>query len=319
MKTINFCLLLLCSIVGFSQAEKENYIAATATFEKHFNNSDFNAIFRSFSPEMQAALPIDKTRDFLNTLKTGAGSIVTRQFVRYENTYAVYKTQFEQLQYALNISVDNNGKINGLYVKPFTENTLPKLERNKTQLILPFKDEWTVIWGGDTKAQNYHVESQAQKNAFDLVITNEQGKSYQSSGQRNEDFYAFGKELLAPCDAEVVLVVDGIKDNKPGTMNPLYIPGNSVILKTANNEYMLFAHFKQNSILVKQGQKIKQGEVLGLCGNSGNSSEPHLHFHIQNVEDMTIATGAKCYFNQLQVNGVSKTDYSPVQKEKIKN
>ena len=57
--------------------------------------------------------------------------------------------------------------------------------------------------------------------------------------------------------------------------------------------FLFFAHFKQNSIRVKQGQIIKQGELLGLCGNSGNSSEPHLHFHIQNVENMNIATGVK--------------------------
>ena len=82
------------------------------------------------------------------------------------------------------------------------------------------------------------------------------------------------------------------------------------IIKTATSEYAFFAHFKQHSIVVKQGQKLRTGELLGLCGNSGNSSEPHLHFHLQNVEDMVIATGAKCYFDQLKVNGVLKSDYS---------
>jgi murein DD-endopeptidase MepM/ murein hydrolase activator NlpD len=71
--------------------------------------------------------------------------------------------------------------------------------------------------------------------------------------------------------------------------------------------------------LVKQGQKIKKGETLGLCGNSGNSSEPHLHFHIQNVENMNVATGVKCYFDQINVNGQTKTDYSPIKAEKIQN
>jgi uncharacterized membrane protein len=67
----------------------------------------------------------------------------------------------------------------------------------------------------------------------------------------------------------------------------------------------------------KQGQKVSTGALLGLCGNSGNSSEAHLHFHLQNVEDMTKAIGAKCYFDQLKVNGVLKSDYSPVKGEKI--
>lgn len=114
-------------------------------------------------------------------------------------------------------------------------------------------------------------------------------------------------------------MVDGIKDNIPGEFNPIYIPGNTVILKTVNNEYLFFAHFKQNSIVVKQGSKVKQGELLGVCGNSGNSSEAHLHFHIQNVENMNIATGAKCFFDEIIVNGELKQDYSPIRGEKIQN
>ncbi len=140
-------------------------------------------------------------------------------------------------------------------VKPYVTEKLPVLKRNTSKLILPFKDEWTVFWGGDTKEQNYHVAYKSQKNAFDLVITDTEGKSYKTDGKNNEDYYAFGKELLAPASGEVVLVVDGIKDNKPGVLNPNYVPGNTVILKTINDEYLFFAHFKQHSIIVKQRSK----------------------------------------------------------------
>ena len=101
--------------------------------------------------------------------------------------------------------------------------------------------------------------------------------------------------MYAPCEGEVVLVVDGIKDNDPGTLHPIYIPGNTVIVKTSNPEYVFFAHFKQNSIVVRQGQQVNTVQLLGLCGNSENSSEPLLHFHLQNVEDMTIATGENIF------------------------
>lgn len=303
----------------FGQTEKEAYKTVANSFELNYNSDNFEAIFNSFSPEMQSALPLDKTKDFLTGLKQQAGKITKREFVKYEQTYASYKTTFERALFAVNISIDNNSKINGLFVKPFKADNLPKLERNKTKLILPFNEEWAVVWGGDTKELNYHVESEAQKNAFDIVIKDDKGNSFKTDGKTNEDYYAFGKELIAPCDGEIVLVVDGVKDNVPGTLNPIYVPGNTVIIKTANNEYLFFAHFKQHSIVVKQGQKVKQGQLLGLCGNSGNSSEPHLHFHIQNVEDMNIATGVKCYFDKIQVNGQTKTDYSPIQKEKISN
>jgi murein DD-endopeptidase MepM/ murein hydrolase activator NlpD len=304
---------------AFGQAEKTSNKTLADSFEMNFNVANYDSIFSSFSTEMQNALPLDKTKAFLTGLKKQAGNITKREFVKYEQTYASYKTNFERGLFAVNISVDNNSKINGLLVKPFKENNLPKLVRNTTKLILPFEGEWTVIWGGDTKEINQHVGNEAQKNAFDIVMTNDKGKSYKTDGKTNEDYYAFGKNLIAPCDGEVVLVVDGIKDNVPGVLNPVYVPGNTVIVKTANNEYLFFAHFKQHSIVVKQGQKIKQGQQLGLCGNSGNSSEPHLHFHIQNIEDMNAATGAKCYFEKIQVNGQTKTDYSPIQKEKISN
>lgn len=307
--------LTLANVLG--QTEKTTSKAAAEKFEYYYNSDSSEAIFNMFEQEMQKALPLDKTIAFLTGLKSQAGKISTREFVKYEQTYASYKTKFERALFTVNISIDDNGKINGLFIKPFKESGLPKIERNSTKLKLPFKDEWTVIWGGDTKELNYHVESEAQKNAFDLVITNKQGKTYKTDGKTNEDYYAFGKELMAPCDGEIVLVVDGIKDNKPGELNPIYIPGNTVIIKTAKNEYLFFAHFKQHSIKVRQGQKIKQGQVLGLCGNSGNSSEAHLHFHIQNVENMASATGIKCYFEMLLVNGQTKTDYSPIQKDKI--
>jgi murein DD-endopeptidase MepM/ murein hydrolase activator NlpD len=70
---------------------------------------------------------------------------------------------------------------------------------------------------------------------------------------------------------------------------------------------------------VKQGQHIKRQQALGLCGNSGNSSEPHLHFHIQNIENSSEAIGTKCYFDKLLVNGQPQSDYSPVKDDLIKN
>ncbi len=318
MKNIICTVLITLTMSNlFGQTEKATSKTVAENFEKNYNSDSFEVIFNMFDIEMQKALPLDKTIDFLTGLKMQAGKISKREFVKYEQTYASYKTNFERALFAVNISIDNNSKINGLFVKPFKESDLPKIERNSTKLKLPFKGVWTVVWGGDTKELNYHVESEAQKNAFDIVIRNDKGISYKTNGKTNEDYYAFGKELIAPCDGEVVLVVDGVKDNKPGELNPIYIPGNTIIIKTANNEYLFFAHFKQNSIKVKQGQKIKQGQLLGLCGNSGNSSEAHLHFHIQNVENMVAATGIKCYFDKLIVNGQQKTNYSPIQKDKI--
>lgn len=314
--------VILTLITGniFGQVEKPIYKVVADKFEKEYNLGNYDNIFAMFSIEMQNALPIDKTREFLVGLKSQAGDITQKEFIRYENqSYASYKTKFERALFVVNISVDNNSKINGLFVKPFKADNLPIITRNKTKLILPFKDTWFVFWGGDTKELNYHVENEAQKNAFDFLIIGESGKSYKTNGKTNEDYYAFGKELVAPCDGEIVLVIDGVKENIPGEMNAFDVGGNAIVLKTANNEYLVFCHFKHQSIKVKEGQKVVQGQLLGLCGNTGHSSEAHLHFHIQNVEDINKAIGVKCYFDKLIVNEELKIDYSPIKKDKISN
>lgn len=320
MKPFIITLLCFTSVSIFGQTERQESKEVAQKFESLYNSELFEEIFNLFSNNMKNALPVDKTTQFLKGLKSQAGRIKNREFITYVNgSYASYKTTFERALFAVNISIDENSKINGLLVKPYVDDNLPELARNQTTLILPFKNEWTVFWGGETEELNYHVNNRAQKGAFDLIITNSAGKSYKTDGGTNEDYYAFEQEIMAPCDATVVLAVDGIKDNKPGELNPIYVPGNTVILKTKNSEFLFFAHFKQNSILVEQGQKVQAGQLLGLCGNSGNSSEPHLHFHVQNVEDMNEATGATCYFDQIYVNGQLKSDYSPIKGDKIRN
>ena len=299
----------------FSQAEKDNFKLASNKFVAFFNENKYDSIVAMFSPEMKTALPIEKFTPLCAGLKNQLGSIRKIRFVRLQQTTAFYETIFDKGVLGMNMVLNNSNEIAGLLLKPYTE--AKTIERNATPMFLPFKGVWTVFWGGDTKEQNYHVESLAQKNAFDIMVYDERGSTHKGNGLINEDYYAFGKELFAPCDGEVVLVVDGVKDNVPGTLNPIYIPGNTVVIKTSKGEYVFFAHFKQHSIVVKQGQQVKTGELLGLCGNSGNSSEPHLHFHLQNVEDMILATGAKCFFDKIKVNGVLRSDYSPVKGDKI--
>lgn len=316
-KYLMFLMLSFVSCYVYGQVEKIENKYSAAKFKTFHNENKIDSIYIMFSPEMQAALPKDKAQEFLGALKVQAGAIKAMEFKKYEGPYASYKTSFDKGTFAVHIALNDMHKINGFFVKPYEDESLVKPSRSLTPLELPFKDEWTVVWGGDTKDLNYHVEDPAQKNAFDLVITNNLGKSYKSTGRTNEDYYAFGKPLYAPCDAEVVAVIEGVADNKPGEMNKLDITGNTVVLKTAKDEYLFFAHFKQSSIKVKKGMQVKAGTLLGLCGNSGHSSEPHLHFHLQNTNDLFSGTGIKAFFKELRVNGTTKKDYSPIQKDKI--
>ena len=155
----------------------------------------------------------------------------------------------------------------------------------KTKFHLPFRDEWFVFWGGTNKLVNYHYEYENQRYAYDFVIVNE-NRSYEGDPTLNESYFAFGKEYLAPADGVVVSMENNVEDNEPvGTFNEEQPFGNYVILDHGNEEFSYLVHFKHQSIVVKQGDKIKQGDLFGLVGNSGHSSEPHIQFHVADSPD----------------------------------
>jgi murein DD-endopeptidase MepM/ murein hydrolase activator NlpD len=314
-------LLFLLGLVAFNlvaQSETAAYKDAVNKLAGYISQHQSDAIFNMLSADMQKAMPIEKTREFFNNFKP-LGKITKMDFLKFQSGEALYKMQFELGVFTLSLSLDSQIKISGFLIKPYIPDHVPALSRNIAKLRLPFNNEWFVVWGGDSKDLNYHVVNPAQKYAFDFVMIDATGKSFENAGEQNEDYYCFGEILIAPCAGEVVFTADGVKDNKPKVMDTENLFGNMVIIKTANNEFLYFCHFKQNSIAVRQGQKVKQGQRLGLCGNSGRSSEAHLHFHIQNAIEVNIATGVKCHFEHISANGEKKSDYSPVKNEKVKN
>ncbi len=213
-------LLIPFLLVG---AEQSVLIQKSEKFVEYFNQSDSMSVHEMFSVEMKEAIPLTQLEEVLSQFSRQYGVIVEKEFIRYENTYGIFKIEFlknkSSKEYStLKISLNEKSEINGLLFAPWVEH--PILERNESKLILPFEGEWGVFWGGDTKEENYHVESNAQKGAFDFLIKDQEGKSFRNEGKTNEDYYAFGKRIISPSDGEVVLVVDGVKDNIPGKLNP---------------------------------------------------------------------------------------------------
>ncbi|GAB5551109.1 MAG: hypothetical protein Sapg2KO_07000 [Saprospiraceae bacterium] len=110
-------------ILSFGQTESENSKKIAAEFEMYYNSGEYQKLFELFSPEMKNALPLDQTTAFSSNLKTQAGKITGRTFTKNEGGYALYKTSFEKAVLGLYISIDNKAMINGLFVKPFIEDT----------------------------------------------------------------------------------------------------------------------------------------------------------------------------------------------------
>lgn len=199
-----------------------------------------------------------------------------------------------------------------------------------TKLQLPFKGCWFTYWGGDTIDRNYHRIDTAQKYAFDFTGYGKDGRSFTGDELKNEDYYAFGQDVLAPADGIIIEAVTGIRDNVPKQTNRFAIGGNYLLIKHTEHEYSFIGHLQQGSTLVKAGDKVKGGQKLGACGNSGNSSEPHIHYHLQDTDVHSVfseskikpvAKGIKVYFSDiaLEKNGKSLTKerYSPVKGDVI--
>ena len=148
----------------------------------------------------------------------------------------------------------------------------------------------------------------SQRYAIDWVKIDGTGSWYTNNGLKNEDHYAYGESVYASTSGEVVKVVNGYPDNTPGELADESTPlaGNYVILKTATDDYILFAHLIADSFAVKEGDLIDSSQLIGLIGNSGNSSAPHLHFHLAKDIDLDSpsgldSTGIPYHFDRFEV------------------
>jgi murein DD-endopeptidase MepM/ murein hydrolase activator NlpD len=128
----------------------------------------------------------------------------------------------------------------------------------------------------------------AQRFAIDWVRLNADGRTFSGDPKDNKNYRSYGSDALAVADGIVTEVKDGIPENIPGPDSravPITletIGGNHVILDIGQGRFALYAHLQPGSLKVKLGDHVRRGQVLGLVGNSGNSTEPHLHFHMSN-------------------------------------
>jgi peptidase M23-like protein len=134
------------------------------------------------------------------------------------------------------------------------------------------------------------------------------GKGFAGDGARPEDWYGFGAEVLAVADGTVVAVADGYPEQAPlqaitHITKPADFGGNSVVLEIAPGVYAYYGHLQPGSITVAVGEQVMTGQVLGLLGNTGNSSGPHLHFGLINDPDPLVGNSLPMAFDHWTLQG----------------
>lgn len=144
-------------------------------------------------------------------------------------------------------------------------------------IYLPFSGIWTV-WQGSEGQWTHRGE---WANAFDFVVKDENGKTFSGDGSRLEDYHAFKKPVLSPVRGKICKVIAELPDSPIGIPDPAQNWGNHVIIENELGFSVKISHFCANSIRVKEGERVERGTVLGSCGNSGYSPQPHIHVQCQ--------------------------------------
>jgi|SRR5579872_194687 len=153
----------------------------------------------------------------------------------------------------------------------FRDEWLQRCANDPIELAPPFRGTWWVASGGPDRAHNHHMIVQDQYFAYDFL------RKGQSS---------WGSVIVSPCDGEIAEIVDDRTDAAPNSSSRDTEPaaGNYVSIQMAGG-YILLCHLKRGSIRVRKGEQVRIGEVIGECGNSGNSTKSHLHVHAQDRAD----------------------------------
>jgi urea transporter len=185
-------------------------------------------------------------------------------------------------------------------------------------LHLPFWGEWMVSQGYNGR----HTHKDEWSQAIDFVLADDEGNTSLNSADSCEDYFCFSKPVIAPGEGIISEMDDNIEDNEPGKVNLSRNWGNTIVIKHAEGLYSQLSHLRALTFRVRKGDYIKKGEVIALCGNSGRSPEPHLHFQVQG----TPISGSKpfmypfSYYFVKNGEGMKLKSFSvPAEGEKISN
>ena len=181
----------------------------------------------------------------------------------------------------------------------------------------PVSGRWLGMNSPATKVPSHGIRMYGQAYAIDLVHEPAE-KTRPAFGEGSawrdpQDFPAFGEPVFAMIDGTVVRATDWRRDHRARTSafaliymlfegavrelgGPGFILGNHVTIRGADGEFATVAHLLQRSVAVRVGETVHAGEQIGRCGNSGNSSEPHVHAQLMDRVSPWTAQGLPMAF-----------------------
>ncbi len=163
----------------------------------------------------------------------------------------------------------------------------------RTRLALPVSGRWWVMAAHRLGEDHAEDAVASQLYSYDLGVLGAELASYRGDPRRNASYLAWDRPILAAADGEVVTVHDGVAENEPVGMRPSWrdaqrrpedLAGNFVVLRHEAGEHTAYLHLRPG-LALRVGARVRRGEPVGRCGNSGNSRESHLHIQLQDGPD----------------------------------
>ncbi|MGB9665101.1 MAG: urea transporter [Ignavibacteria bacterium] len=283
-------IMFILSIAGFAFS-----LLLMELFKISFNTQlgiliSLNAIITSIAIGGSLIIPSNRSvfLSFLGVLISSVFTIVFQSAFQKVNL-SVFVLPFNLTVFLLIYTLkfrEKYGEIVLLYFKPgspeenyyYHKNQKSRFEKYKyINVSLPFNGEWDVYQAFDGE----YTHKKDWRFAFDFVIKDETGKTYNDPGLNPDDYHCYGLPVLSTYKGKVVKVVDGIDENEIGKINIKQNWGNTVIIDHGQGLFSAVSHLKKNTIRVKEGDEVEKGDMIGHCGNSGRSPEPHIHFQFQ--------------------------------------
>ena len=174
---------------------------------------------------------------------------------------------------------------------------------------LPLSGEWLVANGGVTADTSHSWDIPNQRYAYDLVKPDDIPAGTENSTDRDLASYeTFGQPVLAPADGTVVRVRDEQRDYRLAGSGAVDmwcrdIRGNHILIQHREDEFSLLAHLRKGTVAVTVGERVRKGQKIGECGNSGHSTQPHLHFHVQDRRAFNTASSRIIVWGRVCRNG----------------
>lgn len=195
----------------------------------------------------------------------------------------------------------------------------------ETVISLPFTGLWLARNSPARRVPSHGSDLLGERYAIDFIGVDDRRRTADRSDWRTllstepmERFFAYGRPILAPADGVVVRVHDGEIDHAGRRSQLTLLPymlgqparlrqgvgaiaGNYVIIALRDSgAFVGLAHLRANSVCVAVGEKVTTGQYVAACGNSGNSTQPHVHVQVMDSPDLSVARGMPMAFRRFR-------------------